>query len=295
MAVGAAIEAVDFSKFDDVVAASRRKDPGLGVIAINTAAGAVEASAKAMFGKRTSALPWIVAREDVPIQLALISSHEQTIAELQRGGVRCVAQAAAARQSYDLLKEQFPRMRIRDNGPESTRCIRTVVERGDRNFLTIGPAHAAEPMGGFIVEGQERVSPEGNVTSFYVLQRDPREQILPADADKSENLTVLAIAYPEGEGELAKCLEVAETIGLEAVRYMPYNPRDSTRHNPNLKRDGGILEVRGGYFDEHITEFCAQVNQLQAIDGADGPFNGKRLGQYQWYPGDVIDLQALAT
>ncbi len=293
-AVCAPINAIDMPTFKEVVMASLATYPGLGAIAINTAAGTVEKSAKVMFGRRTATLPQIVSREDVPIELAVISSHEQTPDELLRRGVRCTAQAEAMRQCRGYLEDRFPFMKLRSDGPESTRGVQDVITRGNRNFLAIGPSHAAEPMGGFIV-GPRQINPEGSVTSFYILQRDPREDLLPRNPRKTQQVTALAIAYPEGEGELTKCLEIAENVGIEAIRYMPYNPKDPTKHNPNLKRDGGILEVTGGYFDQHVTEFCAKVNQLRAIDGVDGPFDSKRLGEYCWYPEETIDLHQLAA
>jgi hypothetical protein len=64
------------TKFGDIVKASRNYHPGLGVIAISTVAGTVDASAKENVRKRPSALPPIVGRVDVPIELAEHSGAE---------------------------------------------------------------------------------------------------------------------------------------------------------------------------------------------------------------------------
>ena len=282
------VEIHPYRHFGEVVRASRNTVPGLGVIAISTVAGTVEDSAREIVRKRPSALPPIVARVDVPIELSLIGAKEQPIESLSRRGVRCLAQKPAAQQCQAFLNEFMPWVKVIYRG-ESTEAVQEAIDRGDPNVLAIGPRHCAEALGG-VVLGPRQINPIDSVTSFYVLQRDPRMKLLPTDPEKNCSRTVVSIAHPEGEGEFEKCLDVIEKIGISIGRFIPFAIGDFTKHNPELRRGGGILEVNHDLYDQELTEFCARVNGLVANDGHDGPFNTHRLGQYDWYPEQEIVL-----
>ena len=280
-------------EFGDVVRASRSMFPGLGVIAISTVAGTVDASAKEIVRKRPSALPPIVGRVDVPVELALIGAQPQSIESVARRGVRCLAQKPAAQQCAPFLREQLPWIKLQYRG-ESTRAIKEVVQRSDPNYVAIGPSFAAEPLGGVII-GPRQINPVGSITSFYVLQRDPRQQRLPAQPDKTSKRTVISLGHPEGEGEFTKTLEIARMLGVGVARFIPFDIGDFTKHNSGLRRGGGIFELNQDLYDEQVTEWCARVNGLPANDGVEGAFTTKRLGGYDWYPEESLDLQNLAA
>lgn len=293
VADGQMVEIEPKSRFGEVVRASRNYEPGLGVIAISTVAGTVDDSAREIVRKRPSALPPIVGRADISIELALISSREQTIEELGRRGVRCLAQKPAALQCSDFLKEHLPWIKLRYHG-ESTAAIREVVEKDERNLVAIGPNFAAEPLGARVV-GPNQINPEGSVTSFYVLQRDPRQQVLPLDPEKTSPRTVVSLAHPEGEGEFEKCLELADKLDIHVARFIPFAIGDFTKHNSELKRGGGLMELAHDLFDEEVTEFCARVNGLAGNDYVRGPFDTHKLGVYPWYPEQPIDIHSLVS
>lgn len=279
-----------FNRFGDVVHASRRTYPGLGVIAISTVAGTVEDSAKEIVRKRPSALPPIVARVDLPIELALIGSVPQTTEELGRRGVKCLAQKPAAMQCSAFLTEHMPWVKLRYRG-ESTEAVKEVIAKNDPNTVAIGPKHAAEPLGGFVL-GPQQINPEGSVTSFYVLQRDPRMKLLPEDLRKSQPNTIVSVAHPEGDGEFEKCLELIQKLDIQVGRFIPFNIGDFTKHNPDLRRGGGIFELLHDMYDEELTEFCARINGLVGNDGHDGPFNTRKLGRFDWYPQEPKNVNA---
>lgn len=274
--------------FGDVVRASRNHDPGLGVIAIATVAGTVDSSAAEIVRKRPSALPPIVGRVDVPVELALIGSRPQTLEALARHGIKCFAQKPAAVQCKDFLKENLPWVKIRYSG-ESTQAVKQVVEKDRLDWIAIGPAFSAEPLGG-VVLGPSQINPPNSITSFYALQRDPREQRLPEDPEKTCPITVVSLAHPEGEGEFEKCMELARHLGVGIARFIEFNRGDFTKHNSGLMRVGGILEIMGDIYDEHVTEYCARVNGLVGNDGVDGPFDTIKLGCYPWYPSQPMNL-----
>jgi prephenate dehydratase len=270
------------NRFGDVVRASRNTVPGLGVIAIATVAGTVEDSAAEIVRKRPSALPPIVGRVDIPVKLSLIGSEPQTIEKLSRRGVRCFVQKPAYEQCKDYLNENLPWLRVQFDG-ESTQAVKKIVAKNRPDWIAIGPSFAAEPLGGVIL-GPDQINPQGSVTSFYALQRDPREEILPVDPTKTESITVVSLAHPEGEGEFDKCMELADKLGVGISRFIQFNKGDFTKHNSGLLREGGILEIEGDIYDEHVTEFCARINGLRGNDGVDGPFDTIKLGCYPWYP-----------
>lgn len=293
IADGLAVGIDEKRKFGEVVKASRSNFPGLGVIAISTVAGTVEDSAKEIVRKRPSALPPIVARVDVPVELALIGSHPQTIEEIGRRGVRCLVQKPAFLQCEPFLREKLPWIKIKFRG-ESTEAIQEVVRREDPSYVAIGPSFAAEPLGGHII-GPDQINPLGSITSFYALQRDPRQQVIPVDPDKSSVRTIISLAHPEGDGEFGKCADLADDLGVAVARFIPFDIGDYTKHNSGLRRGGGLLEVEHDLYDEEVTEFCARVNGLAANDGVEGAFTTKRLGGYSWFPEEPINLHAYAN
>lgn len=282
---------VDFEshhRFGEVIKASRKTVPGLGVIAISTVAGTVEDSAKEIVRKRPSALPPVVARVDVPIELSLIGSTEQSIEELGRHGIKCLGQKPAVEQCREFLGQQMPWVKVHYRG-ESVAAVKEVLEKKDPDWFAIGPRHAAEPLGGVTI-GPHQINPEGSITSFYVLQRDPRMQLLPEDTAKSSPRTVVSVAHPEGEGEFDKCLDMIQRMDIQIGRFIPFDIGDFTKHNPELRRGGGIFELQHDMYDEELTEFCARINGLVGNDGHDGPFNTRKLGRYDWYPEEPISI-----
>jgi prephenate dehydratase len=283
----------EHTKFGDVVRASRNYHPGLGVIAISTVAGTVDASAKEIVRKRPSALPPIVGRVDVPIELALFGSSEQSIEQLNRRGVKCLAQKPAAQQCSEFLNTNLPWIKVSYRG-ESTRAVQEALATNSPNAVAIGPMHAASALGGVVLGGSQ-INPQGSITSFYALQRDPRQRLLPIDPQKTEEHSVVSLAHPEGEGEFTKCVKQAEKLGVEVSRFIPFDIGDYSKHNSGLRRGGGLLELKQGPYDAELTEFCAGVNGLRANDGVVGAFTTKRLGSYAWFPIPSLDLEALAV
>ncbi len=161
------IEIDSKNRFGDFVRASRNNFPGLGVIAIATVAGTVDASAAEIVRKRPSALPFITGRVDVPIELALIGSRRQTMQELGRRGVRCFAQKPAVEQCRGYLNEHLPQLKITYDG-ESTQAVKKIVTKDRLDWIAIGPSFAAEPLGGVIL-GPSQINPADSITSFYAL------------------------------------------------------------------------------------------------------------------------------
>jgi len=278
--------------FGQVVKASRNHKPGLGIIAISTVAGTVEESAREIVGRRPSALPSIVARVDIPVELGLIGSSQQTLEELGRTGIRCLGQKPAITQCEEFLHEHMPWVRRQYRG-ETTLAVEEALAMNNPNYVAIGPAAAAEAMGGVLLASP--VNPVGSITSFYALQRDPREKILPHDRMKTDYRTVISLAHPEGEGEIEKCWDMAKLTGVRISRFIRFNVGDFTKHDPTTRRGGGLLEVAHDIYDEEVTEFCARVHGIEARDGVRGPFDAVKLGGYRWYPEPDIDPYSLLT
>ncbi len=284
---GIDVEVDEKRKFGEVVKASRSTFPGLGVIAISTVAGTVEDSATELVRKRPSALPPIVGRVDLPIMLSLIGSEDMTLVELGTQGVRCLAQKPAYLQCEEFLAEHAPYIKVRYVG-ESVEGVREALsKKPSRNgkqhpYVAIGPHHVAEALGGKII-GPEQINPAGSVTSFYALQRDPREHIIPKDPKKTERVTVISLAHPEGEGEIDKCINIIKDMGVRVSRFIPFNIGDFTKHDNSTKRGGGILELAHDLYDEVVPEWCARINGLAGNDSVRGPFDTIRLGGYDWY------------
>jgi prephenate dehydratase len=289
--------------FSPVVRASRNYEPGLGIIAICTVAGTVEDSAREIVKKRVSALPPIVARVDLPVKLALIGAYEMSQEEIAAQGVRLLAQKAAYLQCEEAVREIAPYIKLQYAG-ESVEAVREALRRsakksesankGQHPFLAIGPAHAAEPLGGVIV-GPEQVNPIGSVTSFYALQRDEKEPLIPIDPEKISPRTVVSLAHPDKPGEFEKAMAMTEAMGIQVGRFIPFNIGDFTKHDPSTRRGGGILEIMHQGRDEEVSEWISRVEGIESNDGFRGPFDINRLGAFDWYVEDPIDLGALAA
>lgn len=288
---GLPVDIMPLRRFGDVVRASRKYRPGLGVIAISTVAGTVEDSARSIVRRRPSALAPIVGRTDISIELALMGSEEQSVTELGRTGVKVLAQKAAVEQCRWFLGKYLPQAKINYRG-ESIEAAKEALEKGSPNYLAIAPRHAVDALGGVeVVPGQ--INPRNSITSFYVLQRNPTQELIPPDPEKFMTRTVVSLAHPDEDGAFDKCLEVAARFEIDIGRYIPFVPGDFTKHNPNLPRVGGLLELEHDIYDELLTEFCARVNALKSNDGADGPFGTNKLGSYAWYPEQPVSYDEL--
>ena len=224
----------------------------------------------------------------MPIELSLIGSSEQTLEQLGRRGILCLGQKPAVEQGKEFLHQHMPWVKIRYRG-ESTAAVKEAIDKNDPDWVAIGPRHSAEPLGG-VVLGPTQINPKGSVTSFYVLQRDPRMNLLPSDPAKSSPRTIVSLAHPEGDGEFEKCIDLINTMGIKVGRFIPFNIGDFTKHNPELRRGGGIFEFQHDMYDEELTEFCARINGLVGNDGHNGPFNTRKLGRYDWFPEEPITL-----
>lgn len=287
-APGMSVQIEEHHKFGEVIRASRSKSPGLGVIAIRTVVGTVDASAAIIVTEGAAALPPIKGRVDLEVELALIGSRDQDIEELAaRRGVVCLAQKPAWLQCVDGLRKLLPWVETEFRS-ESTAAIEAVIEEDSLDLVAIGPSFAAEPLGGVIL-GPPRLNPPNSVTSFYVMQRNPNELILPTDPHKTEDRTVISIAYPKGNGEFDKCMEVAKEYDLKITRFIPYNSDDPEQQISRIRSNGGLVEVAHDMFDEEVTTFCARVQRLRDANGDRGDFVTHRLGMYPWYPEPVID------
>lgn len=276
--------------FSEVVRASRQYYPGLGVIAISTRAGTVDESAAQIVRKRPSTLPPIVARVDVPVELALIGSVPQSLGELNRRGVRCLGQKPAIAQGAEYLKGALPWLRVLYRS-ESTAAIQEMLDAKSPNVVAVGPAHAAQKMGGFII-GDSQINPPDSVTSFYVLQRDPRQSLLSKPDEYTTPRTVISLAVPEGPDEFAKCAEIADRLGLRVGRFIRFDIGDFTKYHDGRRRGGGILEIAHDRYEPVVPEFCSRVNEIES-NGHRGPFTTKVLGDYTWLPEEPIDLSAI--
>ncbi len=284
------IDIVDLDDFSHVITAAIDRYPGLGVMAINTAAGTVEGSARRFVGRRSAALPPIVDRVDLSIGLSLIGSVEQSIEELNRPGVTCYLQEEAQLQIDGFKRDNLQQLHY-ERRKESTRAVHEALGKQSPNHIAVGPSYSAEMMGGFVL-GPKQINPEGSVTSFYVLQRNPKENILPDHPERTAKVSVIGLNYPEAPNELEKCLDAMDKVGLRPVRFIPYRNGHPTKHNPDIKKNGGILEVQHDQYDPEVPKFCSKVNSLKGDDGVDGPFDAKRLGEYDWYPQEILDLSS---
>lgn len=288
--------------FGEVVKASRLGYPGLGVIAISTVAGTVDDSAKQVVRKRVSALPDVVARVDLPVKLALIGAEPMDEEELRRYmGVRILAQGAAYLQCKPVLDEIAPyrkfmqRKESIEAAREAMAASRVPAKEGKKKHphLAIAPAHAAAPLGGVVI-GPEQINPPGSVTSFYALQRDPRVLMFEEDPEKTDHRTVISLAHPEGPGEFDKVLDLADAMGINVSRFIPFDIGDFTKHDQNIRRGGGIFELGHDLYDPEMLEWFSRVVGIGANDGVRGPFDVNKLGGFMWYPEDNLDLVQLS-
>ncbi len=285
------IEIMDFEDFDDVLTASINEVPGLGVVAINTAAGVVDRPARRMVGRRAAALAPVVKRVDLEIGLSLIGSVEQSIEELNRRGVTCYLQEQAQVQIDAFKQAHLPYLHYKRR-KESTHAVAEALSMNSPDHIAVGPSYSAQLVGGFVL-GPPQINPEDSVTSFCIFQRDPRKNILPDDPGKTERITVLGVNYPENPGEFEKLVEAIASVDAKATRYIPYRTGYPTKHNPNIKKNGGILEVEHDIYDSKVTKLCAKINAIKGYDDVDGPFDAKKLGGYNWEPQEPLDLDAL--
>lgn len=282
---------MDFDDFDNVLAASINEDPGLGIVAINTAAGVVDRPARRMVGRRAATLAPVVKRVDLEIGLSLIGSVQQSIEELNRRGVICYLQEAAQLQVDAFKQINLPWLHY-ERRKESTHAVAEALSKKSPDHIAVGPSYSARQVGGFVL-GPPQINPEGSITSFYIFQRDPTQKLLPEDPDKTERVTVLGINYPEQSGEFDKLVDAVSNVGVEPTRYLPYRTGYPTKHDPNIKKNGGVLEVQHDIYDSRVTKLCAKINAIKGNDSVDGPFDAKKLGCYDWFPQEVIDLQTL--
>ncbi len=274
------INVVPCDTFAQVVGKSRANEPGLGVIAVNnTLAGVVVDSAAQLVRYRPSELPPIVARVDLGVSLVLAGSLDQELESLDREDVICLGQHPALDQCMDFMTQFLPKVKLIES-EESTRAIKDMLRANSSKVLAIGPAFAATGLGATILHKQ--INPTGHKTSFYVLQRDPRMQLLPEAPDDHIPVSVNSVGFPEQDGEKEKVLEVASDIGLEVVRVIDFAQGDFTRDADLRKCGGGLFDVAGDPYDEKLYEFRKRVNQLKTNDGRTGPFTAKVLGSYFW-------------
>ncbi len=283
------------------VVRTTRNETNLGAIAICTVAGTVDASAKEIVCQRPSALPSVVGRQDIEVQLGLIGSCEQTIDELSERGreAKCLAQMAAMLQCEPFFEENLPLLkRGRGNKSkglyrgESIKAVREALSKKSPDWLAIGPSFAAEALDGHMV-GPDQINPLGSVTSFYVLQQETDPKVLPEHPDKTEPRAVISLAHPEGVGEFAKCMEMAVRMGIKISRFIPFDIGDFTKHNKDVRRGGGIFEIAHTRTSGIVAEFSARIAGLEDNDGFGGPFNVRNLGGFMWYPEADIDPLSL--
>ncbi|GEM_PF-2019614 len=280
LAAGEPVDVNPCDTFAQVVGESRANEPGLGVIAVNnTLSGVVENAAVQLVRCRPSELPPIVARVDLSVALSLAGSREQDPASLDREGVVCLGQRPALDQCKDFMAQFLPKVRLVES-QESTRAIKDMVKADSVDVLAIGPAFAAHGLGAVILHQQ--INPAGHKTSFFVLQRDPRLQILPEVPTHHLPVTVTSVGFPEQPGEKEKVLAVASDMGLAMVRIIDFAQGDFTRDTDLRKRGGGLFDVAGDPCDAAMYEFRRRVNQIKTNDARIGPFTAKVLGSYYW-------------
>lgn len=298
LAVGLSVEIFDRKSFTDIISATRDGIPDLGVLAVSTVEGVVDDSVRELVRQRPSELPPIVARVDVPVPLYLIGTDVHDPKDLNlKGrnmgqGVRCLAQRAAWKQSAGYFEQHHPLITWNPRD-ESTRAIQEVIDRNSPKYVAIGPPQAAEAMGAVILSDTP-VNPPNSVTSFLAAQRDPFMSLLPKDPEKIVRHTVITLAYPEDDGAFRQCMEVADRLGVNITRYIPFPKGDFTRYRPDVMRLGGLIEVAHDIYEPLTYEFCAEINKLKDCTDTQGPFNTDRLGGYDWYPEDFISSSELA-
>lgn len=286
-AMGGPVVIHNEERFNRVIEAVGRGVTEVGIFALYTVSGTVVDAAAQLVRKRQSELSEIVAKVDLPVPLALISSRPQSLEDMNRQGVRCYAQSAAWLQCEDFMSEHLPNVSYKPSG-ESTKAIEFITKRDNPNFLAIGPTYAAEPMGGYIV-GPDQINPPNSTTSFFIIQNEIKLNLLPDDPEKTVPHGVVLLIHPHGEGEFERTMEIADDIGMDISRFIKYDINDFTKYNHDVKRGGGILEVAHSIRTKEVYEFCHRVNALKFGDSDargphQGPFGTIRLGGYDWYP-----------
>jgi prephenate dehydratase len=280
IAAGEPVDVIPCDTFAQVVGKSRANEPGLGVVAVNnTLSGVVTNSATQLVRYRPSELPPIVARVDLSVSLSLAGTSEQDLETLNREEVICLGQRPALDQCIDFMTQFLPKVKLIES-EESTKAIRDMLDADSSSILAIGPAFAVTGLGATILHNQ--INPAGHRTSFYVLQRDPRLQLLPESPACNYPVSVTSVGFPDQDGEKEKVLDIASDIGLPMVRVIDFAQGDFTRDADLRKRGGGLFDVAGDLYDEKMYEFRKRVNQLKTNDGRTGPFTAKVLGSYSW-------------
>jgi prephenate dehydratase len=288
------VHSAGFREFKGIVKASRGSDHDLGVIAVATAAGTVDESAAEIVRESPDALPTIIGRVDVLVQLAMIAAMELDLDQL-RGYNKTLffhGQKPAWEQCEPAVRSMFKRPKPPVNFAESTQAIKDVIELGKSDHLAIGPRHAAEPLGGHVI-GPDQINPSGSITSFYVLARDPTKRLVKPKRGQTSPRTVITLAHPEGDGEMDKVVDLFERTEISVGRFINFAVGDFTKHRTGLKRAGGIFELQCGQYDDARYELFARIAKLTANDGAVGPFSAKVLGEFPWYEEAPINLGGL--
>lgn len=276
------IDITPCESFAQVVGKSRAMDPGLGIIAVNnTLSGVVVNSAKQLIRYRPSELPTIVRRVDIGVALGLMGSIPQDVKLLNRKGVVCLGQQPALDQCRDFMARFLPKVELIES-TESTLAITDMVSAQSKDVLAIGPTFAAQSLGAVLLYSRQ-INPNGHKTSFYVLQRDPTEALLPPPPAGSKQVTVLSIAFPDDDGEKEKVLNAIEGLELPTVRVIDFASGDYTRDANLKRRDGGLYDIEVGYYHELRYELCKVIARLKArYNDKPGPFSAKPLGYYYW-------------
>lgn len=269
-----------YSRFSDLIKGSWQI--GRAIMAIQTVYGPVEAAASEIVRKhRPDTLPKIVGRVDRDVPLSVVCGVDVSLEDLGNGhGVTLYVQKPARDQSLDFIKQHWPQIRTVPN-LESSEAMRQVIADKDPKKIAIGPSFAIDALGGHRV-GPTQVNPAGSRTSFYAMQLDPTTGVPEPGDDQVEKRAVLTLARPDGQGEMEKVVNIIEEMGLRICRYIRFDIGDFTKHGPDLRRGGGILEIQASQYDGFLHEFCHAVNILKSNDNADGPFSAKILGDYSW-------------
>lgn len=282
---------INYLKIGEVVQACRRDSPGLGVVAVSTAAGTVNKFTEQVIQYQPDTVPRVVGRTDVPVSLAIIGSEPQSIEELNHKGALCLVQDEARVQCRWFLKTNLNWVRLEPRA-ESTRAISEAVEKAQKNIVAIGPSFAAEALGGTII-GPRQINPPGSVTSFYALQRDHEEKILPKDPEKTESRAVISLTLHDEQGAFDKSLAIIDQLGLSVVRFIAYDRQRLSRRHDGISWYGGLLEVKGKPQDAVVWEFITQIVEQKTRYGREHQFMAHKLGRYDWYPEEPISLQTL--
>ena len=125
------------------------------------------------------------------------------------------------------------------------------------------------------------------------MQQETERHVLPEHPDRTEPRAVVSLAHPQGKGEFAKCMQLATSLGIKISRFIPFNIGDFTKHDKDVRRGGGILELAHTRNSGIVAEFSARVAGLHDNSGFGGPFNIRNLGGFKWYPEPGVDPMSL--